>query len=752
MHNLLKRQLKKAGLDPDTFPSADNWKQFLDSVDRSYQQSDQDRYVLERSLSLSSTEMQELYQRLKETYKTRESAILNAFPDLLFLIDEDGIIIELLAGNKENLYKPEKEILGQAMMDVLPKKPARSIKKCLDRALQKGDMQVVEYELEVPSGSLYFEGRAVAMGELPNGKRGILFFSRDITDRVQSGFQQKLLESVLSSATEGIVIMDADHRVLYANQAVTDMTGYSVAELINEGQGFLRHEQDRKQYQNIFYNALELGHFQQELIIHHKKGDLTDILLSMDSKKTEQDETEYMVAVLTDISEIKSSQVRYEHLATHDVLTGLPNRRLLEERLRQAVAKAQRHNYSGVLFFLDLDRFKTINDSLGHGVGDRLLYQVASRLIRVCRIEDTVARFGGDEFVVLVDDIRHQEQAIRIAEKILRVFDKSFHIMGHELNISTSVGISVFPEHGADVEQLIKHADIAMYAAKNQGRNRHQLFTSEYLESAVAGITMEYEITNALENEEFFLMFQPQYTSCSRDLSGFEALIRWQHPEQGLIPPGDFIPVAESSGQIEQIGLWVFEQVCRKVVEWNQAGLKFNRLSFNLSQRQLMDGQLAQKLIGVMKRTGAIDFAQQIECEITESLIIEQTDIALETINRLKKTGMLLAIDDFGTGHSSLVNLKRFPLDRLKIDREFVRDIGRDQNDEAIIRATIALAQGFGLEVIAEGVEEEYQLEFLRKVGCQEVQGYLLNRPLSVEQCEAQMREQGETLQQAQPG
>ncbi|MDJ0832294.1 MAG: EAL domain-containing protein [Gammaproteobacteria bacterium] len=750
MHNLLKRQLKKAGLDLDTFPSSENWQQFLESIDRSYQQSDQDRYVLERSLSLSSTEMQELYQRLKETYKTRESAILNAFPDLLFLIDEDGKILELLAGNKDNLYKPEQEIIGQLMTDILPKKPVKLIKQCLDHALQTNEMQLVEYELEVPSGSLHFEGRAVVMGELPNGKRGILFFSRDITDRVQSGFQQKLLESVLSSATEGIVIMDAGQRVLYANQAVSQMTGLTVAELINEGQGFLRQQQDQKIYQKIYDQARAMGHFQQEVIIHHQQGDQSDVLLSMDTKKNDQDETEYIVAILTDISEIKASQVRYEHLATHDILTGLPNRRLLEERLRQAVSKARRNQFNGVLFFLDLDRFKTINDSLGHGVGDRLLYQVASRLIRVCRIEDTVARFGGDEFVVLVDDIRHQEQAFRIAEKILRVFDKSFHIQGHELNISTSIGISLFPDHGTDVEQLVKHADIAMYAAKNLGRDRYQVFTDEHLESAVAGITMEYEITNALDNEEFFLMFQPQYMTCSRDLSGFEALIRWQHPKQGLVPPGEFIPVAEASGQIEQIGLWVFEQICLKVVAWNQAGLKFNRLSFNLSQRQLMDGKLAQKLIGVMQRTGAINYAGQIECEITESLIIEQTDIALETINRLKQTGMLLAIDDFGTGHSSLVNLKRFPLDRLKIDREFVRDIGRDQNDEAIIRATIALAQGFGLEVIAEGVEEEYQLDFLREVGCQEVQGYLLNRPLSIEQCEAQMREQSDLPQQAQ--
>jgi len=742
VHNLLKRQLKKNGLSLETFPNATNWRHLLDNIDQSYHQADQDRYVLERSLSLSSSEMQELNKRLKETYKTRESAILNAFPDLLFLINEDGTYLEVLAGNKENLYKPEQAIIGKTVADILPSKQAKMIMRSLSKALKTEKMQVIEYELELSEGNIHFEGRAVSIGQIINGKRSVLFFSRDITDKVQSEYQQKLLDSVLASATDGIVIVRGDQKVLYANQAVTRITGFSVEELINQGRGFLRHEEDSELCKSIFEQASQVDHFQQEVLIHNKIGGLSNILLSMDSKKDEQGNTEYIVGILTDISEIKSSQIRYEHLATHDVLTGLPNRFLLEERMRQSVSKAEREGISGAIFFLDLDRFKTINDSLGHGVGDRLLHQVASRLIRVCRIEDTVARFGGDEFVILVDDIESQEQAFLIAEKILHIFDKKFHIQGYELNVSTSIGISVFPAHGSDVEQLTKHADIAMYAAKSLGRNRYQLFANEFLESAIAGLTLEHEMLNALVNEEFFLMYQPQYTTKERTLAGFEGLIRWQHPEHGLIPPSDFIPVAESTGQIEQIGLWVFSEVCKKIVEWNKAGYRFNRISFNLSQRQLMDSTLADQLIQVMQKTGAIDFAHQIECEITESLIIKQTDIALDTINKLKQAGILLAIDDFGTGHSSLVNLKRFPLDRLKIDREFVRDIGRDKNDEAIIRATIALAKGFDLDVIAEGVEEESQMQFLQDVGCHEVQGYLLNRPLSVEQCEVLLEQQ----------
>jgi diguanylate cyclase (GGDEF)-like protein/PAS domain S-box-containing protein len=529
--------------------------------------------------------------------------------------------------------------------------------------------------------------------------------------------------------------------VLYANPSVEEITGYSESELINEGEGFLRHEADLATCDDICRQARAGDHFKQELVIHSKHGVTSEILLSMDTLRDEQGEIEYFVGILTDISVQKAAREQVEHMATHDVLTGLPNRMLFEKRLNQVVSKAIRNQTSGALFFLDLDRFKSINDTLGHSFGDRMMVEVDSRLQTVCHRADLVARFGGDEFVILMEQVESREHAEQIAERILSLFDQKIEQDNYQIKIATSVGIALFPNHGLDTEELIKQADVAMYEAKRAGRNQYKFFARQYLESAIAGLTMEQEMLNALECEEFFLEYQPQYTLCDESLCGFEALIRWQHPLHGRVSPGEFISVAESCGLIDQIGLWVFHQVCEKVVSWTQQQLPFGRLAFNLSQRQLMDSNLATVFIDIMQQTGAIEYAEKIEFEITESLIIKQIDIALNTIEQLKATGMKLAIDDFGTGHSSLVNLKRYPLDRLKIDRGFVIDIGKDQNDEAIIKASITLAQGFGLQVIAEGVENELQKDFLLEVGCDEVQGFLFNKPLPIEQTETLLQQ-----------
>jgi diguanylate cyclase (GGDEF)-like protein/PAS domain S-box-containing protein len=737
MHSLLSRQIRKCGLSADELPDESSWRLLLDKIDQCYKQSDKDRYILERSLSVSSHEMQLLYQQLKDNYQQRESAIFKVFPDLVFLIDEDGRYVEVLAGEEDKIRLPEQQVIGKNMAEVLGSDSAAFYLDHIHLALETGDIQIIEYEMHVPAGLLNFEGRIIPLERLENNRRAVLFLARDISEKVQSEQQQRLLDRVLASATEGIVIINSERRVMYANAAVARITGFTIEELMLQGKGFLRHKLDQNLCDEVCNKAYSNDHFQQEVIIHHKNGGEAHILLNMDTLRTDDGAIDYYIGILTDISEIKSTQIRYQHLATHDVLTSLPNRLLFEERMVQAVSRSVRNDKLGAILFLDLDRFKTINDSLGHGVGDKLLHQVAARLISICRTEDTVARFGGDEFVILLEDIESQYQVTQFAEKVLHVFDKKFHVQDNQFNISTSIGISLFPEHGADVEQLVKQADVAMYEAKNSGRNQYQMFAAEYLESTLSGLMLEHEMQKALDKNQFLMMYQPQYVIKSRRLSGFEALIRWKHPEHGMISPAEFIPVAESSGFIDQIGLWVFKQICEKVVAWSESEFSFGRISFNLSLRQLMDPHLADKLIRIMEQTGALQFGTSIECEITESLIIKQVDVALNTLNRLKEVGLSLAIDDFGTGHSSLVNLKRYPLDRLKIDREFVRDIGKDKNDEAIIRATIALAKGFDLEVIAEGVEEESQLEFLQEVGCEQVQGFLFNRPLAVAQCES---------------
>ena len=740
MHKALRKLLEKSHLTADHAPSDEQWSDFLLQVDERLHRLKK-RFKRERRMA---RERLGSFERLEQVLQSRLEAILYAFPDLLILLDEEGVNLEILAGDRHLLFQPAHKMLGRRIDEIFDEEKARFFMKVLRKALSSGQMQVIEYELTIDDGKRQFEGRMLPLGYQVDGKETLLYLARDITDRKQAEAQRRLLDNVLNSANEGLVIVGPDRRVLYANEAVARLTGYSVEELMSEGEGFLRHDLDLALCDEICAIARAGDHFSREILLHHRRQGATPILLSLNTVRNAEGEIDYFVGVLADISEIRKSQEQLEHSATHDVLTGLPNRLLFEERLTHVIPHAMRRGQTGAILFLDLDRFKTINDSLGHSVGDELLQLVASRLLSVCRGEDTVARFGGDEFVILMEECAGSSDAVALAEKILGLFNAPYRVQSYELNVSTSIGIALFPQQGRQAEQLLKQADAAMYAAKAAGRNGYRLFAREYLESAIAGLTLENELRHAIEQSEFELYYQPQYSLVTERISGFEALLRWNHPKRGLVMPGAFIPIAESIGLIDEIGLWVFQEVCKQVVEWSARGLPFGRVSFNLSQRQLMESNLADMFLTLLEGTGAMALADRIECEITESLIIKQLDTALETIHQLKQTGMTLAIDDFGTGHSSLINLKRFPLDRLKIDREFVRDIGRDRNDEGIINATLALAQGFQLEVIAEGVENELQKAFLKEIGCHEIQGFMMSPALPVDEAEALLlQEQG---------
>jgi len=736
MHFLLKRQLKKSGLvipDDTNSPLLD----FINRIDQSYLEADESRYTLERSLELLSAEMKITYEQHCNSFKLRQDSILNALPDLLFLLDEEGRYLEILASEKsEDLYLPEDKLIGCLIADILPPSEANIFIKTITKAIETSELQIIHYVLDLLSGETHFEGRVIATGQEVNGKKTVIFLARDITKDHMAKQQSVLLHTVLESATEGMVIVRNDKKVLYANPAIEKLTGFTPDELLHSGEGFLRHELDSILCEELCHLATVGDHFQKEIQIHNKHGGKTIVLLTMDTIRDEKGEIENFIGILTDFTEIKQTHERLEYIATHDVLTNLPNRLMFEERLKQAISKSVRKGKLSALLFLDLDRFKNINDSLGHGVGDELLKQIATRLLSVSREEDTVSRFGGDEFIILLEDIETKAHALRSADKILNVFQEQFHLQGYEFDMSTSIGITLFPENGKEVEQLIKQADTAMYAAKENGRNRYHLFSHELSEDVIDSFKLEIEMRKALENEDFFLVYQPQYTLKDGSLSGFEALIRWDHPNRGLILPLDFIPAAETTGLINDIGLWVFKQVCLCTVDWMQRGLNPKCVSFNLSARQLMDEHLIEKIMFVLNETGAIKYIKNLECEITESAIIKQTDIAYHNLFDISELGIKLAIDDFGTGHSSLVNLKRLPLNRLKIDQCFVREIGLDSTDEAIISASIALAGSFALDVVAEGVENSLQESFLKELGCEQVQGYYYNKPLSSEEAE----------------
>ncbi|MEP6802145.1 MAG: EAL domain-containing protein, partial [Acidobacteriota bacterium] len=438
---------------------------------------------------------------------------------------------------------------------------------------------------------------------------------------------------------------------------------------------------------------------------------------------------EMIEGTVIDITERKRAEEQVKHLAFHDALTGLPNRLLFQDRLRMAVLNAQRSDDRLATLFLDLDRFKVINDSLGHSIGDELLRGVAERLGSCVREGDTVARLGGDEFTVLVPGMTDDEHAAKIARKILGVLRLPFVIDGRELFLTTSIGVALYPADGETAETLVRNADTAMYRAKEQGRDNFQLYTPAMNSRALERLSLESRLRQAIQNEELVLQYQPLVDLKTNRIRGAEALIRWEHPDMGLLAPGEFIPLAEISGLIVPIGEWVLRTACGQMREWQRLGHPRLAVAVNLSARQFQQADLVSQVRSALE---SADLAPEfLDLEITESNAMQNAEVSISTLWDLKNLGVQLSMDDFGTGYSSLNYLKRFPIDRLKIDQSFVRDVTTDPDDAAIASAIIAMAHSLELTVVAEGVETEPQLAFLRDQRCDEMQGYLVSRPVA---------------------
>jgi diguanylate cyclase (GGDEF)-like protein/PAS domain S-box-containing protein len=436
----------------------------------------------------------------------------------------------------------------------------------------------------------------------------------------------------------------------------------------------------------------------------------------------------YSLHIMQDITERKRYEAELHHRATHDGLTGLPNRYLLTDRLEQALVHASRAGRHVAVLVLDLDRFKTVNDGLGHGTGDQVLKQIAARLARCLREGDTLARFGGDEFVAVLVDVARLDDVALVGQKILRALAHPLSIDGQELVTTTSIGAAVYPRDGGDAETLLRHADIAMYRAKERGRDNLQFYTQEMNVRTRESFEIETELRRALEREEFLLYYQPQVDLLSGRITGAEALIRWRHPARGMVPPDRFIPLAEETGLIAPIGEWVLDSACEQARRWQDEGLPPIRIAINLSARQLRQSHLARLVRQALWVNGLE--ARYLELELTESAVTHDPEEAAARLRELSATGVGIALDDFGTGYSSLNHLKRFPISRLKIDRSFVRGIAANLDDAAIVSATVAMAHGLGIEVIAEGVETGEQLNYLRQRHCDQAQGYYFSRPL----------------------
>jgi len=535
----------------------------------------------------------------------------------------------------------------------------------------------------------------------------------------------------IDNANDLIQCNDAEGKILFMNRAMRKTLGYSMDELEHKGFNTLLTEDSREACSRELQKILA-GNTVDAFELNFRGAEGQDICAEGNISCNLQDGKPVALwGIWRDVSEKKRSQERLYNLAHNDNLTGLPNRILFRDRLKQTIAYANRQKRSVALLFIDLDRFKVINDSLGHPVGDRLLQLVAKTLLSSVREVDTVARFGGDEFTVVLANLDKSQDAELVANKILESLRKPYVIDGNELFALGSVGISLFPDHGDDIDSLIKKADVAMYESKAQGGDRYVVYDPVMDEYSHKRLLLENSLRKALVKDEFKLVYQPKVDIVSGEITAMEALLRWEHPEFGLIKPDEFIPLAEETGLILAIGEWVLEHACRQNMEWQATGMPPMRVAVNISGYQLQQTDFIDRLEAVVTLTG-MDF-KYLELEITESVIMQNPDFAIQILNEVQGRGIHISIDDFGTGYSSLAHLKRFSVNTLKIDKSFVRDLESSKTDAAITTAIIAMGNSLNLRVIAEGVETEGQYSFLQDAMCDEVQGFLVSRPMPAE-------------------
>ncbi|QWV95469.1 EAL domain-containing protein [Geomonas oryzisoli] len=707
-------------------------------------------FITRRTLIVEVERSQQEAQLKEKNLELQDSkqyllTIIEFLPDATLIIDNNG---EVVGWNRELTrltgVAPEAMIGRGGFEYALPfyghRRPL-----LIDLALNPTLASQGRYEGFTRNGDIVQgECYALGLGETPthltssasvlrNSKGeviGAIECIRDTTEQMKAQQRIKLLAKIFNDSGEAIVITDSDNRIIETNKAFSLFTGYTREEALGNNPKVLKSGiEDKKFYENMWRSILQTNYWQGEIWDKRKDGTLYPKWLTITAIRDADNIITNYFATFSDITLRKEAEKRIEQLAHTDTLTSLPNRHTLVERLTQALEQAKRGEHMLAVLFVDLDRFKMINDTLGHHVGDLLLTEVAARLRGALRAEDVVARFGGDEFVVVQPRIRSQIEPAHLAEKILQTVAAPYFLDNNTVYTSPSIGIGVFPSDGMTVAELFKNADAAMYHAKAAGRNTYQMFTSEMHTAARQRLAIENSLRSAVANDEFVLHYQPQVEPGSGNMVGMEALVRWQHPENGLVYPDRFIPVAEETGLILEIGRHVFEKACRQAARWRDEGLCFGKIAVNLSARQLRQPDFPEMLSAIMKECGVEP--GMMELEVTESMTMERPVESTRILGALKAMGIGLAIDDFGTGYSSLSYLKLFPVDKLKIDRSFVKDIEVDPDDAAIASATIAMAHTLEKKVCAEGVETRAQLDFLVQHGCDIIQGYIFSKPLA---------------------
>ncbi len=563
------------------------------------------------------------------------------------------------------------------------------------------------------------------------GHKGGMLFVRDISARKSAEETMHKLSRAIDQTADVVFITNRDGCVEYVNPAFEKVTGYRADEVIGKTPDMLKSGKQGPEFYANVWKEIQSGNVYNDIFVNKRKhGGLYYQEQTITPLTNSKGDITHFVTTGRDITERMEAQEKLQFLAQHDALTRLPNRALFLDRLNQSLARARWHDRRIAVIFMDLDRFKTINDSLGHGVGDALLTQVGERLLSCLREGDTVARLGGDEFVILLNDVASEDDVTLLVEKLLSIHDRPFSIDGHELYMSGSVGVSLYPGDGEDSGTLMKHADIAMYRAKESGKNNFKFFSADMSEKAFSRLTLEHSLRRALENSEYVLLYQPIVNLKTNTIVGAEALLRWQDQQKGIIFPGDFVPLLEETGLIQEVGEWVLHRACRDAAAWSKKwGAGVFRVSVNISGRQIGARSFLSTVNSVIRDTGLAP--AMLELEITESVLMHDLEACLELLRELHARGIKLSIDDFGTGYSSLSYLKRLPIQTVKIDRSFIADAATDSDDNSIVEAAVAMAHGLKLNVIAEGVENMDQLAVLKKYGCDEAQGYLFSRAVS---------------------
>lgn len=683
----------------------------------------------EPAVIVDIAEHKQTERELKKALEFAEG-IITAIPDVLFEVDEDGRYLQVWTRNPELLAHQKEMLLGRTVNDVLAPDQAAIAMEALRAAGKEGVAYGRCICVSLPNGETRWFELSVAKRPSADSATTLLALSRDITERKQAeeainSVRIQLL-SVLQTMPDMVWVKDTDGVYLLCNHAYERLTGKTEADVVGKTDFDLFETERARTFRESDKAAIEAGGIlvSEEWVVSRENGQSVLLETRKVPVLAPGGEVAGVLGVSRDVTELNASRQKIHQMAFYDPLTSLPNRSLFNDRLRQMITSAVSRGQRAGVMLIDIDHFKVVNDTMGHPVGDELLCQAAARLNASVRDYDTVARLGGDEFAILLPDISQGDGLGRIANNILEKFRERFLLDGQEVFISCSVGIALYPDDSADANDLVKYADSAMYLAKRSGRSNFRFYSKDLTASAEERMRLESELRRAIERGELELHYQPKVLLTSGAMIGCEALLRWRHPEMGMIPPARFIPVAEDTGLIVELGQWVLREACQTAAEFNADSDSPHKVAVNLSVKQFQSPGLVRSIAEILDETGCR--SEWVEIEITESLLLDQKDETLEMLSELRSMGFSIAIDDFGTGYSALNYLARFPIDTLKIDRSFINSV--DRRNEELVKAILSIARCLGQNVVAEGVETAEQAAFLAANGCGSAQGFLYSK------------------------